>query len=71
MPSGRGGCGDQDRHGGRAGGGRWSELVEEPGAVTIGERDPSGQILHRETKQDKLNRAGIVSSEPTNGKKVE
>jgi hypothetical protein len=50
MPSGEGGGGGQDKRGGCTGGGRWPERVEGPQAVVAGEKGPSGQILHKETK---------------------
>jgi hypothetical protein len=46
MPSGGGGGGDQDGRSSRAGG-RKSERVEGPSAVTLGEWGPGGQILHK------------------------
>jgi hypothetical protein len=70
MPSGERGGGDQDRRWRRAGGGR-SERIEGPRAVTVGEKCPSGQILHKKTRGVKLNETGVVDGEPTNIKKIE
>ena len=69
MPSGGGGGGDQGRRWRHAGGGGL-ERVERPRAVTAGEKGPGGQILHRKTSRVKLNGTGVVSSEPTNRKKI-
>jgi hypothetical protein len=65
MPSG----GDQGRRRRRTGGG-WPERVDGPRAVTAGEGSPGGQILHRETREVKLNGTRVVSGEMTNKKKI-
>jgi hypothetical protein len=69
MPSGGGGGGDQDgrwRHAGSGG----PERVERSRAVTVGERGPGGQILHRKTRGVKLNGTIVVSGESTDRKKI-
>jgi hypothetical protein len=39
-------------------------------AVTSGEKGPSSQILHKQTKRVKRNRKRVVGGEPMNRKKV-
>jgi hypothetical protein len=67
MPS--GGGGDQDRRW-RHAGGRRSERVEGPDAVTSSEWGTGGQILHRKTGRVKLNGTRIVGGEPTGRKEI-
>jgi hypothetical protein len=69
MPSGGGSGGDHDGRWRRAGG-RRSERVEGPNAVTTGKRGPGGQILHRKTRGVKLNRTRIVGGEPMDRKEI-
>jgi hypothetical protein len=69
MPSGGGGGGDQDRRW-RHAGGRWPQRVEGTDAVTLGERGPGDQILHRKTGRVKLNGTRIVGGEPTDIKEI-
>jgi hypothetical protein len=69
MPSDGGGGGDQDGRWRRAGG-RRPERIEGPDAVTSGEWDPGGQILHRKTRRVKLNRTRIVGGEPTDKQEI-
>jgi hypothetical protein len=69
MPRGGGGGGDQDGRW-RGGGGGRPERVEQPQAVTAGERGPGGQILHRKTRGVKLYGTRVVGGEPTNREKI-
>jgi hypothetical protein len=52
------------------GGGGRPERVEGPDAVTLGERGLGGQVLHKKTREVKLNRTRIVGGEPTNRKEI-
>jgi hypothetical protein len=68
MPCGGGGV--ETRTGGRHAGGGGLERVERPRAVTVGEKGPGGQILHRKTRGVKLNGTRVVNGESTNRKKI-
>jgi hypothetical protein len=69
MPRGGGGGGDQNGWWRRAGG-RRLERVEGPDAVTVGERGPDGQIVHRKTRGVNLNGTRIVGGELTDIKEI-
>jgi hypothetical protein len=71
MSSHRGGGRCKNRWGrGRCRGSRQAKCVEGPEAVTPSEKDPGGNILHRQTKRVKFHRTRVVSSELTDGKKI-
>ena len=69
MPSGGSGGGDQDGRW-RHAGGRRSERVEGPDAVTSSEWGTGGQILHRKIGRVKLNGTRVVSGESMDRKKI-
>lgn len=64
MPSGSGGGGGWERGGG------CPKHLEGPRAITSNEKGTGGQILHRQTKWVKVNRARIIDGKPKNRKEV-